>query len=179
MCAKNAKGSGVGRVSIVSIRARTSLKAHPISYSSYESEGEADPSIVTEVRILGSGPNASVRNESLITDEPWPGTTLREFGVESIMVKATGDRVHDYDTETASTLNRFTLERSAEIEETEKPQGVIVQFGGQTPLEYGVAVKRAGVPCIGNDFEYPIAEDRKLLAMLDELGIRRRPIVRY
>src|SRR5262249_18494723 len=99
---------------------------------------------------------------------------LREAGVESIMVNCNPETVStDYDTSSRLYFEPLTLEHVLNIYDTEKPDGVIVQFGGQTPLTLALPLKRQGVPIIGTDPEnIDLAEDRKLFGkLLDDLGI--------
>jgi carbamoyl-phosphate synthase large subunit len=99
---------------------------------------------------------------------------LQEFGVESIMVNCNPETVStDYDTSDRLYFEPLTLEEVLNIYDTEKPNGVIVQFGGQTPLTLALPLKRAGVPTIGTDpSNIDLAEDRKLFGkLLDDLSI--------
>src|SRR5205085_9356196 len=99
---------------------------------------------------------------------------LPELGAESIMVNCKPETVStDYDTSDRLYFEPLTLEEGLNIYETEKPDGVIVQFGGQTPLTLALPLKRAGVPIIGTDpMNIDLAEDRKLFGkLLDELKI--------
>src|SRR5262249_36488602 len=99
---------------------------------------------------------------------------LQEFGVESIMVNCNPETVStDYDTSDRLYFEPLTLEEVLNIYDTEKPDGVIVQFGGQTPFTLALPLKRAGVPIIGTDpSNIDLAEDRKLFGkLLDDLQI--------
>ncbi|MBI4909480.1 MAG: carbamoyl-phosphate synthase large subunit [Acidobacteria bacterium] len=150
----------------------------PYLYSSYESECEAEPGTRKKVMILGSGPNRIGQGIEFDYCCCHASYALREFGVESIMVNCNPETVStDYDTSDRLYFEPLTLEEVLNIYDTEKPDGVIVQFGGQTPLNLALPLKRAGVPTIGTDpSNIDLAEDRKLFArLLDELGIPSPP----
>jgi carbamoyl-phosphate synthase large subunit len=150
----------------------------PYLYSSYESECEAEPSDRKKVMILGSGPNRIGQGIEFDYCCCHAAYALKEFGVESIMVNCNPETVStDYDTSDRLYFEPLTLEEVLNIYDTEKPDGVIVQFGGQTPLNLALPLKRAGVPTIGTDPEnIDLAEDRKLFGrLLDELGIPSPP----
>ena len=146
----------------------------PYLYSSYESHCEAAPSDRKKVMILGSGPNRIGQGIEFDYCCCHASFALQEFGVESIMVNCNPETVStDYDTSDRLYFEPLTLEEVLNIYETEKPDGVIVQFGGQTPLTLALPLKRAGVPIIGTDpMNIDLAEDRKLFGkLLDELNI--------
>jgi carbamoyl-phosphate synthase large subunit len=146
----------------------------PYLYSSYESECEAEPSDRKKVMILGSGPNRIGQGIEFDYCCCHASYALKEFGVESIMVNCNPETVStDYDTSDRLYFEPLTLEEVLNIYDTEKPDGVIVQFGGQTPLNLALPLKRAGVPIIGTDpANIDLAEDRKLFGkLLEELGI--------
>jgi carbamoyl-phosphate synthase large subunit len=146
----------------------------PYLYSSYESHCEAAPSDRKKVMILGSGPNRIGQGIEFDYCCCHASFALQEFDVESIMVNCNPETVStDYDTSDRLYFEPLTLEEVLNIYETEKPDGVIVQFGGQTPLTLALPLKRAGVPIIGTDpMNIDLAEDRKLFGkLLDELGI--------
>jgi carbamoyl-phosphate synthase large subunit len=146
----------------------------PYLYSSYESECEAEPSARQKVMILGSGPNRIGQGIEFDYCCCHASYALREYGVESIMVNCNPETVStDYDTSDRLYFEPLTLEEVLNICDTERPYGVIVQFGGQTPLTLALPLKAAGVPIIGTPPEsIDLAEDRKLFgALLDELGI--------
>jgi carbamoyl-phosphate synthase large subunit len=150
----------------------------PYLYSSYESECEADPSDRKKVMILGSGPNRIGQGIEFDYCCCHASFALQEFGVESIMVNCNPETVStDYDTSDRLYFEPLTLEEVLNIYDTEKPGGVIVQFGGQTPLNLALPLKRAGVPIIGTDPEnIDLAEDRKLFGkLLDDLKIPSPP----
>ncbi len=147
----------------------------PYLYSSYESECEAEPSDRKKVMILGSGPNRIGQGIEFDYCCVHASFALQDFGVESIMVNCNPETVStDYDTSDRLYFEPLTLEEVLNIYDTEKPDGVIVQFGGQTPLNLALPLKRAGVPIIGTDPEnIDLAEDRKLFGKL--LGDLRIP----
>jgi carbamoyl-phosphate synthase large subunit len=148
----------------------------PYLYSSYESEDEsnADASLRPKVMILGSGPNRIGQGIEFDYCCCHASYALQDFGYESIMVNCNPETVStDYDTSDRLYFEPLTLEEVLNIFDTEKPDGVIVQFGGQTPLTLALPLKRAGVPIIGTDpANIDLAEDRKLFGrLLDDLGI--------
>jgi carbamoyl-phosphate synthase large subunit len=140
----------------------------PYLYSSYESECEAEPSTHKKVMILGSGPNRIGQGIEFDYCCCHASFALQEFGVESIMVNCNPETVStDYDTSDRLYFEPLTLEEVLNICDTEKPDGVIVQFGGQTPLTLALPLKAAGVPIIGTDpADIDLAEDRKLFGKL-------------
>jgi carbamoyl-phosphate synthase large subunit len=146
----------------------------PYLYSSYESECEAQPSSRKKIMILGSGPNRIGQGIEFDYCCCHASFALQEFGVESIMVNCNPETVStDYDTSDRLYFEPLTLEEVLNVCDTEKPDGVIVQFGGQTPLTLAIPLKAAGVPIIGTDPEnIDLAEDRKRFGnLLDGLGI--------
>ena len=119
----------------------------PYLYSSYESESEADPSDRKKVMILGSGPNRIGQGIEFDYCCCHASFALPEFDHESIMVNCNPETVStDYDTSDRLYFEPLTLEEVLNICDTEKPDGVIVQFGGQTPLKLALPLKAAGVP---------------------------------
>ncbi len=146
----------------------------PYMYSSYESGCEANPSNRKKVMILGSGPNRIGQGIEFDYCCCHASFALQEFGVESIMVNCNPETVStDYDTSDRLYFEPLTLEEVLNICDVEKPDGVIVQFGGQTPLNLSLPLKREGVPIIGTKPEdIDLAEDRKLFGkLLDDLAI--------
>jgi carbamoyl-phosphate synthase large subunit len=148
----------------------------PYLYSSYESEDESNAGAATrpKVMILGSGPNRIGQGIEFDYCCCHASYALQAFGRESIMVNCNPETVStDYDTSDRLYFEPLTLEEVLNIVDTEKPAGVIVQFGGQTPLNLALPLKRAGVPIIGTDpANIDLAEDRKLFGrVLDDLGI--------
>ncbi len=146
----------------------------PYLYSTYETSCEADPGARKKVMILGSGPNRIGQGIEFDYCCCHASFALQEQGVESIMVNCNPETVStDYDTSDRLYFEPLTLENVLNIVDTEKPDGVIVQFGGQTPLTLALPLKKLGVPIIGTDPEnIDLAEDRKLFGkLLDDLGI--------
>jgi carbamoyl-phosphate synthase large subunit len=150
----------------------------PYLYSSYESNCEANPSTKKKIMILGSGPNRIGQGIEFDYCCCHASYALQSFGVESIMVNCNPETVStDYDTSDRLYFEPLTLEEVLNIYDTEKPDGVIVQFGGQTPLTLALPLKAAGVPIIGTDpANIDLAEDRKLFGkLLDDLKIPSPP----
>jgi carbamoyl-phosphate synthase large subunit len=148
--------------------------ATPYYYSTYETESEARVSDKKKVVILGGGPNRIGQGIEFDYCCVHASFALREEGVESIMVNSNPETVStDYDTSDKLYFEPLTKEDVLHIVETEKPFGVIVQFGGQTPLNLSVPLHKAGVPILGTQPEsIDRAEDRKLFQkMLKKLGL--------
>ncbi len=146
----------------------------PYMYSSYESSCESNPTDRKKVMILGSGPNRIGQGIEFDYCCCHASFALQDFGVESIMVNCNPETVStDYDTSDRLYFEPLTLEEVLNIYDTEKPDGVIVQFGGQTPLTLAIPLKNAGVPIIGTDpLNIDLAEDRKQFGkLLDDLKI--------
>jgi len=146
----------------------------PYMYSSYESECESLPTERKKVMILGSGPNRIGQGIEFDYACCHASFALQSFDHESIMVNCNPETVStDYDTSDRLYFEPLTLEEVLNIYDTEKPDGVIVQFGGQTPLNLALPLKRHGVPVIGTQPEsIDLAEDRKQFGrLLDELKI--------
>ncbi len=146
----------------------------PYYYSTYESECEARVSDKKKVIILGGGPNRIGQGIEFDYCCVHASFALREEGVESIMVNSNPETVStDYDTSDKLYFEPLTREDVLHIVEKEKPYGVIVQFGGQTPLNLATDLQKAGVPIIGTSPEsIDRAEDRDLFqAMLNKLGL--------
>ena len=146
----------------------------PYFYSTYETEDEARVSDKKKVMILGGGPNRIGQGIEFDYCCVHASFALREEGVESIMVNSNPETVStDYDTSDKLYFEPLTYEDVLHIVETEKPMGVIVQFGGQTPLNLSVSLAKAGVPILGTQPEsIDRAEDRELFqAMLKKLGL--------
>ncbi|MBY0505617.1 MAG: carbamoyl-phosphate synthase large subunit [Bryobacteraceae bacterium] len=146
----------------------------PYLYSSYETACEAEPTTRKKVMILGAGPNRIGQGIEFDYACCHASYALQEFGVESIMVNCNPETVStDYDTSDRLYFEPLTLEDVLNIQDKEKPDGAIVQFGGQTPLNLSIPLKANGVTVIGTQPEdIDLAEDRKLFgALLDELGI--------
>ena len=146
----------------------------PYLYSTYEDESEAAPTSRRKVMILGSGPNRIGQGIEFDYCCCHASFALKEEGFETIMVNCNPETVStDYDTSDRLYFEPLTLEDVAAIVEEEKPYGVIVQFGGQTPLSLARSLQQAGVPIIGTSPEaIHRAEDRKSFgAVLKKLGI--------
>ncbi|HEX2691706.1 MAG TPA: carbamoyl-phosphate synthase large subunit [Kofleriaceae bacterium] len=146
----------------------------PYLYSSYEDESEARPSDRRKVMILGGGPNRIGQGIEFDYCCVHAAMALRELGIESIMVNCNPETVStDYDTSDRLYFEPLTLEDVLEICELEKPWGVIVQFGGQTPLKLAVALAEAGVPILGTSADaIDRAEDRERFgAVMAKLGL--------
>jgi len=146
----------------------------PYYYSTYESENEARISEKKKVMILGGGPNRIGQGIEFDYCCVHAAFALREEGIESIMVNSNPETVStDYDTSDKLYFEPLTREDVLHIVETEKPMGVIVQFGGQTPLNLAVPLFSAGVPILGTQPEnINRAEDRELFQnMLKKLKL--------
>src|SRR5467141_1757598 len=146
----------------------------PYLYSTYEDEDEAAPTDKKKVIILGSGPNRIGQGIEFDYCCCHASFALHEDGYETIMINCNPETVStDYDTSDRLYFEPLTLEDVLAIVEREKPQGVVVQFGGQTPLNLALELKRNGVPIIGTTPEsIDLAEDRRRFGrLLDELKI--------
>ncbi len=146
----------------------------PYLYSTYESECEARPSGAKKIMVLGSGPNRIGQGIEFDYCCCHASFALKEAGFETIMVNCNPETVStDYDTSDRLYFEPLTFEDVMEIVEVEKPDGVIVQFGGQTPLNLALKLRAAGVPVIGTSPEnIDLAEDRKRFGqLLTDLGI--------
>ncbi|MBF0389842.1 MAG: carbamoyl-phosphate synthase large subunit [Desulfamplus sp.] len=146
----------------------------PYYYSTYEKECEARVSDRKKVMILGGGPNRIGQGIEFDYCCVQASFALKEEGVESIMVNSNPETVStDYDTSDKLYFEPLTREDVLHIIEKEKPDGVIVQFGGQTPLNLATSLKKAGAPIIGTSPEsIDMAENRDLFqAMLRKLNI--------
>jgi carbamoyl-phosphate synthase large subunit len=148
----------------------------PYYYSTYEVEDEIKPSRKPKIMILGSGPNRIGQGIEFDYCCVHAAFALKEEGYESIMVNCNPETVStDYDTSDRLYFEPLTFEDVMNIFEKEKPVGVIVQFGGQTPLKLAKALEEAGVPILGTSPEsIDLAEDRKRFgALLKKLGINQ------
>jgi len=146
----------------------------PYLYSTYEEEDEADAVARPKIVILGSGPNRIGQGIEFDYCCCHASFALREEGYETVMINCNPETVStDYDTSDRLYFEPLTLEDVLAVIEREKPQGVIVQFGGQTPLNLALELKRNGVPIIGTAPEsIDLAEDRRRFGrLLEELGI--------
>jgi len=135
----------------------------PYLYSTFESECEANPSNRRKVIILGGGPNRIGQGIEFDYCCVHAAFALREIGIESIMVNCNPETVStDYDTSDRLYFEPLTFEDVMSVVEKENPDGVIVQFGGQTPLKLAVPLEKAGVRIIGTSPDsIDRAEDRK------------------
>ena len=150
----------------------------PYYYSTYGDENERRESGKRKIMILGGGPNRIGQGIEFDYCCVHAAFALRELGFETIMVNSNPETVStDYDTSDKLYFEPLTLEDVLNIYDQEKPEGVFVQFGGQTPLNLAEGLKAAGVPILGTQPEsIEIAEDRQLFAaMLDKLGLRQTP----
>jgi carbamoyl-phosphate synthase large subunit len=150
----------------------------PYYYSTYGTENEMRRTDRPKIMILGGGPNRIGQGIEFDYCCVHAAFALREIGFETIMVNSNPETVStDYDTSDKLYFEPLTLEDVLNIYEQELPEGVIVQFGGQTPLNLAEGLKAAGVPIIGTQPKsIEMAEDRKLFAaMLDKLGLRQTP----
>ncbi|HEY8368877.1 MAG TPA: carbamoyl-phosphate synthase large subunit [Thermodesulfobacteriota bacterium] len=150
----------------------------PYLYSTYESEDEAPPTGRRKVVILGSGPNRIGQGIEFDYCCVHGVLALREAGFETIMVNCNPETVStDYDTSDRLYFEPLTLEDVLEILDRERPEGVILQFGGQTPLKLAKALEAHGVPVWGTSPEaIDIAEDReRFRTLIEELGLRQPP----
>src|SRR5688572_19342828 len=146
----------------------------PYLYSTYEEEDEAEPTNRRKIMILGSGPNRIGQGIEFDYCCCHASFALHEAGFETIMVNCNPETVStDYDTSDRLYFEPLTFEDVMNIVDVEKPEGVIVQFGGQTPLNLAMRLHHAGVKVIGTSPDsIDLAEDRKRFgALLQELGI--------
>jgi len=147
-------------------------------YSSYDEECEAQPSNREKIMVLGGGPNRIGQGIEFDYCCVHAALAAREDGYETIMVNCNPETVStDYDTSDRLYFEPVTLEDVLEIVHKEKPKGVIVQFGGQTPLKLARALEAEGVPIIGTSPEaIDRAEDReRFQQMIERLGLRQPP----
>ncbi|MBU2803244.1 carbamoyl-phosphate synthase large subunit [Acidithiobacillus caldus] len=148
----------------------------PYLYSSYEAECEAAPSDRRKIVILGGGPNRIGQGIEFDYCCVHAAMALRTDGFETIMVNCNPETVStDYDTSDRLYFEPLTLEDVLEIVALEKPEGVIVQFGGQTPLKLANDLESAGVPIIGTSPDsIDLAEDReRFQQLITRLGLRQ------
>ncbi|MFN7725939.1 MAG: carbamoyl-phosphate synthase large subunit, partial [Rubrivivax sp.] len=147
-------------------------------YSTYEEECVAAPTNRKKVMVLGGGPNRIGQGIEFDYCCVHAALAMREDGYETIMVNCNPETVStDYDTSDRLYFEPVTLEDVLEIVDKEKPVGVIVQYGGQTPLKLALDLERAGVPIIGTSPDsIDIAEDReRFQKLLHELGLKQPP----
>ena len=145
-------------------------------YSTYDEECEADPTDNDKIMVLGGGPNRIGQGIEFDYCCVHAALSMREDGYETIMVNCNPETVStDYDTSDRLYFEPVTLEDVLEIVAKEKPKGVIVQYGGQTPLKLARALEAAGVPIIGTSPEaIDRAEDReRFQQMVNKLGLKQ------
>ncbi len=147
-------------------------------YSTYEDECEADPTDNPKIMILGGGPNRIGQGIEFDYCCVHAALALRASGYETIMVNCNPETVStDYDTSDRLYFESLTFEDVMEIIEVEKPNGVIVQYGGQTPLKLARALEAAGAPIIGTSPDsIDLAEDRERFQnLVENLQLKQPP----
>ncbi|PWW46287.1 carbamoyl-phosphate synthase large subunit [Melaminivora alkalimesophila] len=147
-------------------------------YSTYEDECEAEPTTRKKIMVLGGGPNRIGQGIEFDYCCVHAALAMREDGYETIMVNCNPETVStDYDTSDRLYFEPLTLEDVLEIVDLEKPEGVIVQYGGQTPLKLALGLEKEGVPIIGTSPDMiDAAEDReRFQKLLNDLGLRQPP----
>ncbi|MBI5862438.1 MAG: carbamoyl-phosphate synthase large subunit [Rhodocyclales bacterium] len=147
-------------------------------YSTYEDECEAQPTTRRKIMVLGGGPNRIGQGIEFDYCCVHAALAMREDGYETIMVNCNPETVStDYDTSDRLYFEPLTLEDILEIVHVEQPEGVIVQFGGQTPLKRARDLEANGVPIIGTSPDMiDAAEDReRFQKLLHDLGLRQPP----
>jgi carbamoyl-phosphate synthase large subunit len=150
----------------------------PYYYSTYGRETESIPSKKKKIMILGSGPNRIGQGIEFDYCCCHASFALKELGYETIMVNSNPETVStDYDTSDKLYFEPLTLEDVLNIAEIEMPDGVIVQFGGQTPLNLARCLEACGVPIIGTSVSsIDLAENRdKFARLVEELGLKQPP----
>ena len=147
-------------------------------YSTYEEECEAEPTEKPKIMILGGGPNRIGQGIEFDYCCVHAALALRESGYETIMVNCNPETVStDYDTSDRLYFESLTFEDVMEIIDKERPQGVIVQYGGQTPLKLARDLEAAGAPIIGTSPDsIDLAEDReRFQKLVESLGLKQPP----
>ena len=147
-------------------------------YSTYDDECEAEPNDKPKIMILGGGPNRIGQGIEFDYCCVHAALALKESGYETIMVNCNPETVStDYDTSDRLYFESLTFEDVMEIIDKEKPQGVIVQYGGQTPLKLARELEAAGAPIIGTSPDsIDLAEDReRFQALVEQLGLKQPP----
>ena len=148
----------------------------PYQYSTWGDQSEAEPTTRRKIMILGGGPNRIGQGIEFDYCCVHAAFALREIGIETIMVNCNPETVStDYDTSDRLYFEPLTFEDVMHVVETEKPEAVIVQFGGQTPLKLAVPLHEAGVKILGTSADaIDRAEDRERFeALLEKLQLRR------
>ena len=152
--------------------------ATPYLYSSYDEENESTPLGAQGIVILGSGPNRIGQGVEFDYCCVRTGLALRELGFKTIMINSNPETVStDFDISDKLYFEPLTFEDVLEITRWEKPKGVVVQLGGQTPLQLTKPLEAAGVPILGTSPDaIDIAEDRERFEQLaDSLGVKQPP----
>jgi len=147
-------------------------------YSTYERECESEPTNREKIMVLGGGPNRVGQGIEFDYCCVHAALSLRDDGYETIMVNCNPETVStDYDTSDRLYFEPLTLEDVLEIVETERPTGIIIQFGGQTPLKLARDLEAAGAPIIGTAPDsIDLAEDReRFQRMIEGLGLQQPP----
>ncbi|AVP98377.1 carbamoyl phosphate synthase large subunit [Ahniella affigens] len=147
-------------------------------YSTYEDENEAEPTNRDKIMVLGGGPNRIGQGIEFDYCCVHAALALRDDGFETIMVNCNPETVStDYDTSDRLYFEPLTLEDVLEIVDLEQPKGVIVQYGGQTPLKLARALEANGVPIIGTSPDsIDLAEDReRFQKLIEQLGLLQPP----
>ena len=147
----------------------------PYYYSTYEEQNEAEPGERRRVVILGSGPNRIGQGIEFDYCCVHAALTAREMGYEAVMINCNPETVStDYEVSDRLYFEPLTFEDVADVVANERPEGVIVQFGGQTPLRIARALVEVGIPVLGTPQDsIDLAEDRgRFGGLLEELGIR-------
>ena len=148
------------------------------AYGAAQAECEAEPTTKKKIMVLGGGPNRIGQGIEFDYCCVHAALAMREDGYETIMVNCNPETVStDYDTSDRLYFEPLTLEDVLEIVDKEKPTGVIVQYGGQTPLKLALDLEREGVPIIGTSPDMiDAAEDReRFSALLHKLGLKQPP----
>ncbi|MCU7959786.1 MAG: carbamoyl-phosphate synthase large subunit [gamma proteobacterium symbiont of Bathyaustriella thionipta] len=147
-------------------------------YSTYEEECEANPGSREKIMVLGGGPNRIGQGIEFDYCCVHAAFAMRDDGYETIMVNCNPETVStDYDTSDRLYFEPLTLEDVLEIIEVEQPKGIIVQYGGQTPLKLAEGLEKAGAPIIGTSPDsIDLAEDReRFQALVEKLGLLQPP----
>lgn len=150
----------------------------PYLYSTYDAEDEFPPTKKKKIVILGSGPNRIGQGIEFDYCCVHASYALREEGYETIMINCNPETVStDYDTSDRLYFEPLTFEDVMNVIEKEKPEGVILQFGGQTPLKLAVPLGKAGVRILGTSYDaIDVAEDRgRFRELLDKLSLHQAP----